>query len=94
MGKRSEFVSFDSGRAGSFDCRGMEGWGEWGNGGMGGERMTTYRVGYFVGSLSKHSINRKLAGALVRSPRSESSARGQRQPDKESGDREKHPPEQ
>ena len=28
--------------------------------------MTTYRVGYFVGSLSKHSINRKLAGALVR----------------------------
>ena len=28
--------------------------------------MTTYKVGYFVGSLSKNSINRKLAGALVR----------------------------
>ena len=32
--------------------------------------------------------------ALVRSPRSESSARGQRQPDKEPGDHEKHAPEQ
>jgi chromate reductase len=28
--------------------------------------MTTYRVGYLVGSLAKASINRKLAGALVR----------------------------
>src|SRR5687768_3847349 len=28
--------------------------------------MTTYAVGYFVGSLAKESINRKLAGALVR----------------------------
>ena len=28
--------------------------------------MTTYTVGYFVGSLAKESINRKLAGALVR----------------------------
>ena len=28
--------------------------------------MTTYNVGYFVGSLSKASINRKLARALVR----------------------------
>jgi chromate reductase len=28
--------------------------------------MTTYRVGYFVGSLASDSINRKLAGALVR----------------------------
>jgi chromate reductase len=28
--------------------------------------MTTYRVGYFVGSLARESINRKLAGALVR----------------------------
>jgi len=28
--------------------------------------MTTYTVGYFVGSLSKSSINRKLANALVR----------------------------
>jgi chromate reductase len=28
--------------------------------------MTTYKVGYFVGSLSKRSINRKLARALVR----------------------------
>ena len=28
--------------------------------------MTTYRVGYFVGSLAKASINRKLARALVR----------------------------
>ncbi len=26
----------------------------------------TYRVGYFIGSLSSHSINRKLAHALVR----------------------------
>ena len=28
--------------------------------------MTTYRVGYFVGSLAKASINRKLAYALAR----------------------------
>ena len=28
--------------------------------------MATYKVGYFVGSLSAHSINRKLARALVR----------------------------
>ncbi|MEO5798833.1 MAG: ACP phosphodiesterase, partial [Gemmatimonadales bacterium] len=28
--------------------------------------MSTYKVGYFVGSLSKESINRKLAKALVR----------------------------
>jgi chromate reductase len=28
--------------------------------------MATYKVGYFVGSLSKASINRKLAGGLVR----------------------------
>jgi chromate reductase, NAD(P)H dehydrogenase (quinone) len=28
--------------------------------------MSTYTVGYFVGSLSRASINRKLAGALVR----------------------------
>lgn len=28
--------------------------------------MTSHRVGYFVGSLSAHSINRKLAIALVR----------------------------
>ena len=28
--------------------------------------MTTYRVGYFVGSLSSSSLNRMLAGALVR----------------------------
>ncbi|HWJ05826.1 MAG TPA: NADPH-dependent FMN reductase [Steroidobacteraceae bacterium] len=32
--------------------------------------MTTYQVGYFVGSLAKASINRKLARALIRlSPR-------------------------
>src|SRR5688572_21876164 len=31
-----------------------------------GEHMTTYTVGYFVGSLAKNSINRKLASALVR----------------------------
>jgi len=28
--------------------------------------MTTFKVGYFVGSLAQHSINRKLARALVR----------------------------
>ena len=28
--------------------------------------MTTYKVGYFVGSLAKHSINRMLAKALQR----------------------------
>src|SRR3954453_6402362 len=28
--------------------------------------MTTYKVGYFVGSLAKASINRKLSRALVR----------------------------
>jgi chromate reductase len=27
--------------------------------------MTTYKVGYFVGSLARNSLNRKLAGALV-----------------------------
>jgi chromate reductase len=31
-----------------------------------GAHMTTYKVGYFVGSLAKASINRKLAKALVR----------------------------
>src|SRR4029079_8743933 len=34
--------------------------------GAGGETVTTYQVGYFVGSLAKASINRKLALALVR----------------------------
>ena len=28
--------------------------------------MTTYNVGYIVGSLAKASINRKLAKALIR----------------------------
>jgi len=28
--------------------------------------MTTYNVGYIIGSLAKGSINRKLAKALVR----------------------------
>lgn len=28
--------------------------------------MTTFKVGYFVGSLAKNSLNRKLANALVR----------------------------
>ena len=28
--------------------------------------MTTYKVGYLIGSLAKASINRKLAKALVR----------------------------
>lgn len=28
--------------------------------------MTTYKVGYMIGSLAKESINRKLAGALIR----------------------------
>ncbi len=28
--------------------------------------MTTYKIGYFVGSLSSHSINRELSRALVR----------------------------
>ena len=28
--------------------------------------MTTFKVGYFIGSLAKNSINRKLARALVR----------------------------
>ncbi len=28
--------------------------------------MTTYKVGYFVGSLSSTSINRELAKALIR----------------------------
>ncbi|MBI5708008.1 MAG: NAD(P)H-dependent oxidoreductase [Armatimonadetes bacterium] len=27
--------------------------------------MTTYKVGYFVGSLASNSINRRLAGALI-----------------------------
>ena len=31
--------------------------------------MDTFKVGYFVGSLAKASINRKLARALVRKPR-------------------------
>ena len=31
--------------------------------------MTTYQVGYFVGSLSSTSINRMLAKALIRSRR-------------------------
>jgi chromate reductase len=31
-----------------------------------GDHMTSYTVGYFVGSLAKASINRKLAQALVR----------------------------
>jgi chromate reductase len=34
--------------------------------GAGGEAVTTFNVGYFVGSLAKASINRKLALALVR----------------------------
>src|SRR5262249_26180760 len=32
----------------------------------GGRSMSTYTVGYLIGSLAKASINRKLAGALVR----------------------------
>ena len=28
--------------------------------------MTTYKVGYLIGSLAKQSINRKLAKALIR----------------------------
>ena len=32
----------------------------------GGPAVTTYKVGYFVGSLASDSINRKLAAALVR----------------------------
>src|SRR5436190_13015834 len=28
--------------------------------------MTTFSLGYFIGSLAKASINRKLAGALVK----------------------------
>ena len=36
------------------------------DGATGGSSMTTYNVGYFVGSLAKASINRKLALALVR----------------------------
>ncbi|MCW5942336.1 MAG: NAD(P)H-dependent oxidoreductase [Fimbriimonadaceae bacterium] len=28
--------------------------------------MTTYRIGYFVGSLASNSINRRLANALIR----------------------------
>ncbi|HYE43196.1 MAG TPA: NAD(P)H-dependent oxidoreductase, partial [Caulobacteraceae bacterium] len=28
--------------------------------------MTTYNVGYLIGSLAKESINRKLARALIR----------------------------
>src|SRR3546814_7557748 len=28
--------------------------------------MTTYKVGYLIGSLAKESINRKLAGALIK----------------------------
>ena len=28
--------------------------------------MTTHKVGYLIGSLAKESINRKLAGALVK----------------------------
>jgi NAD(P)H-dependent FMN reductase len=32
----------------------------------GGDFMASYSVGYFVGSLAKASINRKLALALVR----------------------------
>jgi chromate reductase, NAD(P)H dehydrogenase (quinone) len=31
-----------------------------------GKPMTTYKVGYLIGSLAKGSINRKLAGALIR----------------------------
>ncbi len=31
-----------------------------------GEGMTTYRVGYFIGSLSANSINRVLSRALIR----------------------------
>ena len=31
-----------------------------------GRTMTTYKVGYLIGSLAKASINRKLAKALVR----------------------------
>src|SRR5512133_1007936 len=28
--------------------------------------MTTYKVGYFIGSLAKNSINRQLAKALIK----------------------------
>ena len=28
--------------------------------------MTTFKVGYLIGSLAKESINRKLAQALIR----------------------------
>jgi chromate reductase len=28
--------------------------------------MTSWKVGYLIGSIAKASINRKLAGALVR----------------------------
>src|SRR4029453_1047496 len=31
-----------------------------------GSTMTTYKVGYFVGSLSSTSVNRELAKALIR----------------------------
>jgi len=30
--------------------------------------MTTYKVGYFVGSLSSTSINRELSQVLIRDP--------------------------
>jgi chromate reductase len=33
---------------------------------MEGRTMKHYKVGYFIGSLAKESINRKLAGALIR----------------------------
>lgn len=32
---------------------------------QGGSRMATYNVGYFIGSLAKASINRKLSKALI-----------------------------
>ena len=47
-----------------------------------GAHMTTFTVGYFVGSLAKASINRKLALALSRASRRRSSrcARSYRRP--------------
>src|SRR5690606_15357249 len=34
--------------------------------GRGGQRMSTYSVGYLVGSLSSTSINRRLAQAMIK----------------------------
>lgn len=43
----------------------------------GDEGVTTYIVGYFVGSLAKESINRKLAGVIGTSPGKIGTAVGQ-----------------